>query len=378
LRPAPILVNVDHINAWVTSTEACQRLGIRPQTLYAYVSRGRLTPRKEGRRSLFSVDELDGLAAKGRRGTRQARLEVLIDTELTLLDPGGRLFYRGVDVATIAGSWSFERTAEWLWTGIDRGEPPAWAAPERWVDLARGVGGDWPADRLRVATAAIAAERATGPAGDVGRRLVAALVEALPLVGPDPAGGATASRLWPRLSPLTATVPRVAALNAALVLLADHELAVSTVAVRVASSSRARPVDCVLAGLATHGGSLHGGVTSSSQRAVRDGAPVRGGFGHTVYLGEDPRATALLAIVRETATPAQWRPVERALRTGDHPNVDLALAGLAAAFDMVDGAGEAIFALARVVGWLAHAEEERGRPFRFRPRASYVGLRPPA
>lgn len=372
------MVNVDEINAWVTSAEACQRLGIRSQTLYAYVSRGRLTPRKDGRRSLFSVDELDGLAANGRRGTRQARLEVLIDTELTLLEPEGRLAYRGVDVTTIAGSWSFERGAEWLWTGIDRGEPAPWTAPERWLALADGAAGSWPADRLRSATAAIAADRPIGSAAELGRPLIAALVEAFPPVRAGGSGAASiAERLWPRLSPLAPTAPRVAALDAALLLLADHELAVSTVAVRVASSSRARPVDCVLAGLATHGGALHGGVSSIVQEAIRSGEPAGAGFGHTVYVGDDPRAGALLPFVRAAAAPTRWQAIERAARAGEHPNVDLALGGLAHAFDMVEGAGEAIFALARVAGWLAHAQEEHGRPFRFRPRASYVGVRPP-
>jgi citrate synthase len=384
LRPPPILVNVDYINAWVTSEEACQRLGIRSQTLYAYVSRGRLMPRKEGRRSLFSVDELDRLAAKGRRGTRQARLEVLIDTEVTLLDPVGRLFYRGVDATEIATRWSYERTAEWLWSGDDRGEPMAWEAPRRWADLVHLVGPMRPADRLRVAVATLAAERDDAPHADVGRRLVPTLVGALPLVRPGRPGpiagidrdDAVAARLWPRLTALAPTPERLRVLNAALVLLADHELAVSSVAARVAASSWSPPVDCVLAGLAAHGGALHGGVTSATQRAIAAEGSVTSGFGHGVYVADDPRGVALLGLLHEVAAPEQWRRVGRALEQGEHPNVDLALAGMAVAFDMVDGAGEAVFALARVAGWLAHAAEEHDRPFRFRARASYVGPRP--
>jgi citrate synthase len=40
---------------------------------------------------------------------------------------------------------------------------------------------------------------------------------------------------------------------------------------------------------------------------------------------------------------------------------------------MINGAGEAIFAIARTAGWLAHALEqyERGAPLR--PRAIYTG-----
>ncbi|MCU1485958.1 MAG: citZ, partial [Actinomycetia bacterium] len=324
------MVNVDYINAWLTSEEACQRLGIRSQTLYAYVSRGRLTPRKDGRRSLFSVDELDALAAKGRRGTRQARLEVLIDTEVTLLDPAGRLYYRGVDAAEIATRWSYERTAEWLWSGDDRGEPMGWEAPRRWADLVHLVGPMRPADRLRVAVATLAAERDESPPADVGRRLVPTLVGALPLVRPGRPGriagidrdDAVAARLWPRLTALAPTPERLRVLNAALVLLADHELAVSTVAARVASSSWSPPVDCVLAGLAAHGGALHGGVTSATQRAIADGGAVTSGFGHGVYEGDDPRGVALLGLLREVATAEQWRRVGRAVEQGEHPNVD--------------------------------------------------------
>jgi citrate synthase len=93
-------------------------------------------------------------------------------------------------------------------------------------------------------------------------------------------------------------------------------------------------------------------------------------------VADDPRGVALLGLLQEVAAPEQWRRVGRALEQGEHPNVDLALAGMAVAFDMVDGAGEAVFALARVAGWLAHAAEEDDRPFRFRARASYVGPRP--
>ena len=58
------------------------------------------------------------------------------------------------------------------------------------------------------------------------------------------------------------------------------------------------------------------------------------------------------------------------------PNVDLVLAAFTVANRMVPGAGEAVFALARTAGWLAHAAEEYRNPFRFRPRASYTGPLP--
>jgi citrate synthase len=83
----------------LTTAEAARRLGVRPQTVYAYVSRGLLTrlAERDGRRSLFDAAEVDRVAARARHGGRSGALEVVVDTELTLLDPAGRLFFRGRD-----------------------------------------------------------------------------------------------------------------------------------------------------------------------------------------------------------------------------------------------------------------------------------------
>jgi citrate synthase len=360
----------------VTSAEACERLGVRSQTLYAYVSRGLLHPRREGRRSTFDVAELDALAARSRRSHRSGRLEVLIDTELTLLNPRGRLHYRGVDAIEIAGRWSYERTAEWLWSGADAGEPLPWPVlPAPVVDGAR------PADRVRAAMAVLAA---TAPPADrlleagpvVGRRAIQQVVGAVPRIGEE-RDERVASRLWARLSPLAATPARLRALDAALVLFADHELAASTVAARVAASTWAPPLDCVVAGLAAHAGVLHGGSSCDVEDALRHGRRLTGGYGHGVYERCDPRADALLPLVAAITPPRRWRRIEAAVSDGPtFPNADLAIAALAVGTEMVPGASEAVFAVARIAGWLAHAAEEHQRPFRFRPRASYRGLAP--
>jgi citrate synthase len=364
-------------STWCSSGEACARLGVRPQTLYAYVSRGYLTPRKEGTRSRFSVAELDQLAAKGRRRRRTGRLEVLIDTEVTLLEPEGRLCYRGVDIADIVGRWSFERTAELLWSGGDDGEPEPWPEPAA-PSLPRGAPSHL-GDRVRVAAAVLAStaevpDRDLGVASTVGRRLIPTLVAALPVVGTAPATGAPiAARLWPRLSSARATRARVEALDAALVVLADHELAASTVAARVAASVWSPPLDVVVAAMATHAGLLaSGGSGQLLEDALRAGTAPSVGFGHAIYADRDPRADLLLPIV-EPFAPARLR---RLLDDDRAPNVDLVMALFVLGTGMRPGAAEAIFAVARTAGWLAHAAEEYRNPFRYRPRASYVGPAP--
>ncbi len=71
-------------------------------------------------------------------------------------------------------------------------------------------------------------------------------------------------------------------------------------------------------------------------------------------------ADAVMAEARRRALPA--------------PNIDFALAALARVGDMIPGAGQAVFAVARTAGWLAHAIEEYARGTPIRPRGIYTGL----
>jgi citrate synthase len=183
----------------------------------------------------------------------------------------------------------------------------------------------------------------------------------------------------------------VAALNAALILLADHELAASTFAARVAASAWAGPYRVILAGLGPLGGSLHGGAgleveamfdevaAGADPGAVLDtriasaGVP---GFGHHVYRDRDPRADHLLErLDLAAATALLTAAAERGLPA---PNVDFALAALVKAHGLSSGSSPTIFTVARIAGIVAHALEEYEHQLRFRPRASYVGPTPPA
>ena len=60
---------------WIPATEALMRLRVGPQTLYAYVSRGRLQARPlpdDPRRSLYSEPDVDRLALSSRAVRRPA------------------------------------------------------------------------------------------------------------------------------------------------------------------------------------------------------------------------------------------------------------------------------------------------------------------
>ncbi|WP_460525293.1 citrate synthase [Flindersiella endophytica] len=456
---------------WLSTQQTADLLGVKPETVYAYVSRGVLQ-RHQGpdrRSSRFARAEVERLAARQRRGGRAGALEVVIDTELTLLDPAGGLYYRGEDATRLALTWSFEQVAELLWgtsdnpgssegpdgpRGLDAlgnlsssddsgraeatgglagasgsaaaGEPEGtgspsgaggagssaggavgpepWRAPDAMVRVGRGVAAALPdsaraVDRMRVVVAAIPAvdphrdDRRAASVARAGRHAVAAVVDCLPERSPS-AGTSIAHRLWSRLSPAAPTVPQLDALNAALALLADHELAASTLAARVAASAWADPYLVLSTGLAAGGGALHAAVSTAVEtmlRSAADGHDVVGerlragervpGFGHKVYEYRDPRADLLLDLVRQAGPSPLDAVIEHVLQQMEQrgmpaPNVDLALGALVVKFGLTPGSGEVVFLLARMAGLIAHATEEYPHRLRFRPRALYTGASP--
>ena len=421
---------------WIGAAEAAQRLGIKPASLYSYVSRGVLTPRRgpDGRASLFDAAEIEDLARRGKPRRGPGGAELVIESELTEI-ADDRLRFRGHDAIALATSRSFEEVASLLWTGSF--DDPSAKGPWRATGEAIAAGtaaqaalppDTYPLERLQVIVPAVAAtdrlrlhlDRPAVIAAASG--LIAAMADCLPAAGPDAAvagddstavagdgsaalagdgsaalGGddSIAGRLATKLCQRRPSAGLVAALRAALVLAADHELAASTLAARVAASVRADPYAVVGTGLGTMSGALHGGaslgaeVLLASASGPADAPRVVGellrrgeripGLGHFVYQTGDPRAMLLLDLIRAAAPDSGRLAVAEAVlaeagrRALPAPNIELALAVLASVAGMVPGAGEAVFAVARTAGWLAHALEEYARATPIRPRGVYIG-----
>jgi citrate synthase len=143
------------------------------------------------------------------------------------------------------------------------------------------------------------------------------------------------------------------------------------------------------------GGALHGGASFGAEVMLRSASGPAGaarvvgdllrrgeripGFGHFVYRGRDPRAVLLMELLRQAAPESEGLAVADAVitearrRALPEPNIDFALATLAVMAGMIPGAGEAVFAVARAAGWLAHALEEYARRTPIRPRGIYTG-----
>jgi citrate synthase len=405
---------------FLTAAEAARRLGVKPATLYAYVSRGVLTrsPAADGRTSLFSTDEVERLARRGRPRRPAGVADITVESAITELTADS-LRFRGLDVMRLAVSRTFEEVAELLWTGDfpPAGEPwqarPAALAAGRAAQAALPAGA-LPLERLQVIVPAMAATDPLRLQLDqpavvaAGRNIIAGMVDCLPPAGSSPGAagpgtspsdaapaGPVARRLWTRLCDRRPSPGLLRATSAALVLLADHELAASTLAARAAASVRADPYAVVGTGLGAVSGALHGGASLGAEALIaaaagpddvprvvaellRRGEKVPG-FGHFVYRGGDPRATVLLDLVRRAAPKSgQLAVAEAVLAEVSHkslpePNIDFALATLARVAGMVRGAGEAFFAVSRTAGWIAHALEAYTGPGPLRPRAVYTG-----
>lgn len=396
---------------YLTVAETAERLGVKRETVYAYVSRGLLTSVRsaERRGSRFAQDEVERLAARGRESDPPSGAVERIRTAISLLTDDG-VYYRGVAAATLG---SLEAAAGLLWEC----DPPDLRPDPGRAGVARAALAALPpgarlTDRLRLAVAAQAAVdplRADVSAPAVVRTAASLLGTTVAALTPPPSqepphptagahDGGLARLLWPVLlrAPENGSAPPPA-FRAALVLLADHGLAASTVAARVAASTRADVHAVVSAGLGALDGLDHGLASSRAFRLLGDaGVDPDGalaerlragervpGFGHTVYTGPDPRAVALVALLRDDPAAADVLATVDALVEGmarggaSAPNVDLALAALMRAHDLRPDAGEAMFAVARTVGWVAHALEEYREPgLRFRPLGVYVGPRP--
>ena len=403
--------------SWLNATEALQLLDVRPQTLYANVSRKKIRAKpdpKDTRRSLYHEADVRRMARQrgGRRkatAVAAAAIEwgdpILSSAISTVVD--GRLYYRGQDAVVLSEEGSLEDVAGLLWgggrlDGADNARAALLVASRESSPGTSPLARAFLALGSRAATDLSSYGRALTVLQSEAASVLDVLADALLEVGPAPpraTGGGRAPRdrepaqnrratflheraamSWGR--PDAADIAR-----RALVLLADHELNASTFATRVAVSTGAPLAAGVLSGLATLSGPLHGraslGVLElvagvkhvGAEVTVRDwlsqGRPIVG-FGHPLYPQGDPRATALL---QHFTLPKPYADLRDAIEDviGERPNIDFALAALTKVFDLPQEAPLVLFALGRCVGWLAHALEQVTTGHPIRPRARYVG-----
>ena len=389
---------------WITTTEAAQRLGVKRSTLYAYVSRGVLrSERRPGQQeSLFDRAQIDAMASATRAsGSPPPVLRFRSIATAVSSQSDGELSYRGMPLHDVVAMGSLERAcahvvgslaAQSIPSGDASGEQAGEARPTAYDSVGISLTRLPLERRMPVAVQLIAASDPFAPDTDADRvraTALAAIPAAVDLVaGRRPGGPGLAASALEALGGRADRAADVAALRVLLVALLDHGLTASTVAARVAASTRAGIYDCLTAAYAAMAGPLHGAAPVAAHALLADGADPavlvarslreRGsvpGFGHFLYPEGDPRAELVLETLwRRRGTTRLRGRVERLAaivseRTASLPNIDLASAAVLHALGLPAEAGEVVFQVARSFGVAAHVVEEYAEePLRWRGR----------
>src|SRR5437763_2421928 len=190
-------------------------------------------------------------------------------------------------------------------------------------------------------------------------------------------------------------------LDACLILHAEHTMNASTFSGRVTGSTLANPYTVISSAIGTLTGPLHGGANEEVlemldeigsadnartwlEHAVANKKKIMG-MGHRVYKVKDPRATVLQELAEhvfaETNRPQQYEMAVELERVaagiygpkGIYPNVDFYSGIVYKSLGIPRDLFTPIFAVSRVVGWLAHWLEQLKNNRIFRPEQIYVG-----
>lgn len=346
---------------------------------------------------------------------------VAATTALSKVESAGRLMYRGYNIHTLARTTSFEEIAYLLWFGHlpNRSELHEFKArlaeqrtlTEAVLTVLRALPATMePMDALRTAVSAWGAATIKGkPTTD----------QAIAVTARFPVFLAAFQRLRNGLEPLESRPDldhagnylyllsgkepeeqHVRALNAYLVLLADHGMNASTFTARVVASTESDIASAVVAAIGALKGPLHGGAPSKVQDMLNEIGTVDNaepwlrnalahgvklmGFGHRVYKAQDPRAEELREMAR-VADPREFvlarRVEELALALleeqkpghGLHTNVEFYSAVLLASVGLSGDFFTPTFAVSRAAGWTAHILEQINNNRLIRPEADYTG-----
>lgn len=379
---------------FIDRREACQLLGVKAQTLYAYVSRGLIRTADAG---LYARADVLQLKARSRARAGHGAVaagalrwgEPVLESGVTRLGEDD-VYYRGLPLRQLVQRGvRFERAAELIWSGILPGDDVAWK-PSTGKTFMPPAALSYAELSVALAGAGADAFGASETLDDALNHARGFLVGVVRHLGPKPQAQSFAAMLAAKLG-IMGEPWQLDLLNAALIASADFELSASTFAARIAASTGAGIHACLQAGLAAFSGNVHGAQVDRAEalaadllagdRRPEDDLP---GFGQKLYPKGDPRARALMERL-EAASSAlpprrqeEWRRLaalteECTQETRLKPNLEWTLALLGRALALRTGSTFGIFALGRMVGWVAHVVEQRQQGYLLRPRAKYTG-----
>ncbi|MHB8190997.1 MAG: citrate synthase [Ferrimicrobium sp.] len=213
------------------------------------------------------------------------------------------------------------------------------------------------------------------------------------------------SMMWKIAEPHYDADPRlIRAVDVLFILHADHEQNCSTTAMRVVGSAHSDPYSSAAAACAALYGPRHGGANEAVVRmlteigsienvpafvdAVKAGHGLLQGFGHRVYKNYDPRAKIVKKVAYDVFDVTGKNPLlDIALKLEEvalsdeyfvsrklYPNVDFYSGLIYQAMGFPVDMFPVLFAIPRMVGWLAHWTELLDQDSKIvRPRQHYIG-----
>lgn len=191
------------------------------------------------------------------------------------------------------------------------------------------------------------------------------------------------------------------ALDASLILYAEHEFNASTFAARVTASTLSDVYSCVTTAIGTLRGPLHGGANEEAMKLIQqfdEPDEVEGGikkmlaekikimgFGHRVYIKGDPRSPIVKDFARQLSEKVGKQKLFAIAEIIEHtmwsekeiyPNLDFYSALVYHFIGVPTNFFTPLFVVSRITGWLAHVVEQRSNNKLIRPLANYTGPKP--
>jgi citrate synthase len=347
------------------------------------------------------------------------------ETVLSLVDgEESRLLYRGIPVGELTAQSTYEETVYFLWNGKF---PTASELDqfEKALTAERLVSGDilnliksfpekaQPMGVLRTMVSLLALFDPSADKTDPVNlhRIAARLTAVFPTlisafhrfrqgkdpIAPDP-GLSHSSNFLYMMNGKKPEKEMERALDAYLILLADHGFNASTFSARVTIATQSDMYSAVTSAIGTLKGDLHGSANQRAMEMILDiGTPDRAenyvrnllaqkkkvmGFGHRIYKKEDPRATAFRGIANtlcERGGEKKWMEisnrVEKVMREekGIPCNVDFFSSTVLYILGFPVDFFTTVFAASRIAGWTAHVIEQLADNRLIRPQAVYTG-----
>ncbi len=396
----------------LSAQQAADLLGIRIESLYAYVSRGLIRSEPAagsgGREKVYLKEDLEWLLSRKaiRKNPDTVTSSVLrwgepsLDSKLTLISDN-RYYYRGEEVTRIAKERSFEEIASFVWSGEWGRSIPSYSKSDaKILDsisslVPAGKGYDW----LRLCQLALILHEERSGFAAKSSESAWAILYLFVSMAVFPEKLERTSSVCDALANLWNVYPDDAHIvDEALSLCLDHELNISSFTARCAASSGASLHASVVAALSAFRGPKHGAnilrVQAFLTEIQQEGSVVKAaiqrqrrgesipGFGHPLYSEEDPRAKRIYHLLDASLGESEAVSLFRELRNfgreqlNQMPNIDMALGIVGVALSLPHDASLQIATIGRSAGWIGHAFEQRASDQLIRPRARYTGKPP--